>query len=48
MKIFAVIDTNVIISAFLSHHDDAATVHIMRKIISGEIVPVFESSKEEL
>lgn len=43
MKIFAVIDTNVIVSALLSHHDDAATVHIMRKIISGEIVPVFDN-----
>lgn len=33
MKIFAVIDTNVIVSAILSRHEDAATVQIMRKII---------------
>ena len=32
MKIYAVIDTNVIVSALLSHYDDAATVRIIRKI----------------
>ena len=41
MKIYAVIDTNVIVSALLSHYDDAATVRIIRKIIIGDIVPVF-------
>ncbi len=41
MKIYAVIDTNVIVSALLSHYDDAATVRIIRKIIVGDIVPVF-------
>ena len=41
MKIYAVIDTNVIVSALLSHYDDAATVQILRKVIVGDIVPVF-------
>ncbi len=41
MKIYAVIDTNVIVSALLSHYDDAATVRIIKKIIIGDIVPVF-------
>lgn len=43
MKIFAVIDTNVIVSAILSRHEDAATVQIMRKIIIGDIVPVYNN-----
>ena len=43
MKIFAVIDTNVIVSAILSHFDDAATVLIMRKVFAGEIVPIFNA-----
>ena len=41
MKIYAVIDTNVIVSALLSHFEDAATVHIIKKIIIVDIVPVF-------
>ena len=32
MKIYAVIDTNVIVSALLSHYNDTATVVLMRKI----------------
>ena len=41
MKIYAVIDTNVIVSALLSHYDDAATVRIIRKIIVGIVVFIF-------
>ena len=41
MKIYAVIDTNVIISALLSHYDDAATVQIIKRVISGDIVPIY-------
>ena len=41
MKIYAVIDTNVIVSALLSHYDDTATVVIMRKIIRGEVIPLY-------
>lgn len=41
MKIYAVIDTNVIVSALLSHYDDTATVVIMRKIIRGEVTPLY-------
>ena len=41
MKIYAVIDTNVIVSALLSHYDDTATVVLMRKIIRGEVIPLY-------
>ena len=41
MKIYAVIDTNVIVSALLSHYNDTATVVLMRKIIRGEVIPLY-------
>lgn len=46
MTIYAVIDTNVIVSAMLSNLSDAATVQVMARVISGEITPLF--SKETL
>lgn len=44
MICYAVIDTNVLVSALLSGNDDAATVQVVRRLLCGEIVPVF--SKE--
>lgn len=44
MKIYVVIDTNVIVSALLSHYDDTATVVIMRKVITGDIIPIYNES----
>jgi len=41
MKIYAVIDTNVIVSALLSHYDDAATVQTIKRVISGDVVPIY-------
>ena len=41
MKIYAVIDTNVIISALLSRHQDSATVRILDYLYDREIVPVY-------
>lgn len=41
MKIYAVIDTNVIVSALLSHYNDTATVVLMRKVIRGEVIPLY-------
>ena len=43
MKCFAVIDTNVLVSALLSTHDNAATVIVVNKMLSGEIIPLFNS-----
>ena len=41
MKIYAVIDTNVIISALLSRHDDSATVKLMDFLYDGVLVPIY-------
>ena len=41
MKIYAVIDTNVIISALLSRHQDSATVKILDYLYDRTIVPVY-------
>ena len=39
--IYAVIDTNVLVSALLSKHDNAATVQIIESIFNGIITPVY-------
>lgn len=44
MKYYAVIDTNVIVSALLSKNEDSATVKTVFKIFDKTIIPVF--SKE--
>ena len=41
MAYYAVIDTNVFISALLSKKQDAATVKMFRAILSGKIVPLY-------
>lgn len=41
MICYAVIDTNVLVSALLSSHDDAATVLVVGKLFSGEVIPIF-------
>ncbi|MCD8108362.1 MAG: putative toxin-antitoxin system toxin component, PIN family [Oscillospiraceae bacterium] len=41
MICYAVIDTNVLVSALLSSHEDAATVQVVGKLFSGEIIPLF-------
>lgn len=40
---YAVIDTNVLISALLSSKDDTATVQVLGKVITGEIIPVYSN-----
>ena len=41
MICYAVIDTNILVSALLSDKDDAATVQVIKKIISGNIIPIY-------
>lgn len=41
MICYAVIDTNVLVSALLSVHKDAATVQVVGRLIGGEIIPVY-------
>ena len=41
MKICAVIDTNVIVSALLSKHDDSATVRVLNAVLDGTVTPLY-------
>ncbi len=41
MKIYAVIDTNVIISALLSRHSDSSTVKVINHLYDRTIIPVY-------
>ena len=41
MKIFAVIDTNILVSALLSPKNDSATVQIIEKVLQKKIIPVY-------
>ena len=43
MTYYAVIDTNVFISALLSKNSDSATVKVLRAIIDGRIVPLYHN-----
>lgn len=41
MNCYAVLDTNVLVSALLSSKDDSATVQVVTRLLNGEITPVF-------
>ena len=41
MTYYAVIDTNILVSAMMSRHADSATVQIVDKMIEGLIIPVY-------
>ena len=41
--VYAVIDTNVLVSAILSIHPDSATVIIRDRIIDGLIIPIYNA-----
>ncbi|MDD7642691.1 MAG: putative toxin-antitoxin system toxin component, PIN family [bacterium] len=41
MICYAVIDTNVLVSALLSNYADAATVQVIGRMIAGEIIPIY-------
>ena len=43
MKIYAVIDTNVIVSALLSRHHNSATVKVLDYLYDRVIVPVYNN-----
>ena len=44
MSVLAVIDTNVLVSALLSKHEDAATVQIVDRLFGGEIIPLISEA----
>lgn len=41
MKYYAVIDTNVLLSALLSKREDAATVKVLDAVFDGKIIPLY-------
>ena len=43
MPIYAVIDTNVLVSAMLSKHNNSATVLLVERMLQGDLIPVFSS-----
>jgi len=43
MSIYAVIDTNVIVAALLTKHDNSATRKVMSALWVGDIVPLISS-----
>ena len=44
MECYAVIDTNVFISALMSKHEDSATVNVLRAILDGRIIPLYHQN----
>lgn len=44
MICYAVIDTNVLVSALLSSKDDSATVQIVGHLIRGTIIPIYSNA----
>lgn len=41
MKCYAVIDTNVFLSALISKRDDSATVQVLNAVLKGMIIPLY-------
>lgn len=41
MKYYAVIDTNVLVSALLSKNENSATVKVMDAVFDGKIIPLY-------
>ncbi|MBO4800478.1 MAG: putative toxin-antitoxin system toxin component, PIN family [Bacteroidaceae bacterium] len=41
--IYAVIDTNVLVSALITHHPDAATAKVVRLLLEKTFVPIFNA-----
>lgn len=41
MEYYAVIDTNVLLSALLSKNEDSATVRVMDAVFEGRIIPLY-------
>ena len=40
MAIYVIIDTNVVVSAMLSEHHDAATVQVLSAALNGDVHPI--------
>ena len=44
MKYYAVIDTNVLISALLTSNPNSATVLILKYVLNGKIIPLYSTT----
>ena len=42
--IYAVIDTNVIVSALITKNSEAATIQVIRAVLNGQVVPVYNKA----
>lgn len=42
--IYAVIDTNVVVSALITKNPNAATVKVLEAVLEGDVVPVYNSA----
>ena len=47
MAYYAVIDTNVLVSALLSRHADSATVLLVERMILGDLIPVLITGNQK-
>ena len=43
MRYYAVVDTNILVSALLSKKDDAATVQVFQRILAGDVIPLYSN-----
>lgn len=41
MPLYTVVDTNVIVSSLITKNDNAATLQVVRAVLSGKIVPMY-------
>lgn len=41
MEYYAVLDTNVLLSALLSKNEDSATVRVLDAVFEGKIIPLY-------
>lgn len=41
--IYAVIDTNVIVSAYITKNQESATIKVVNAVLSGKILPILSS-----
>lgn len=42
--IYAVIDTNVLVSALITHNSEAATAKVVRLLMEGAFIPLYDSN----
>ena len=43
MLCYAVIDTNILVSSLLSKRNDSATVQVIGRVITGDIIPLYSN-----